>query len=590
MSGESYVKAGFELKVDELHEEELRYKRVVPIPSHFAEAVHGVGVVDKDHSNFEKVRVVHNYSENEDWSVNSATDIPEQKWQSAADAMAFLRPKYFMIKVDIKSAYRHLPIALQYLRYHTYRWRGEVVADLRFPFGHRAVPGKFHEVTEALDILEFLGLEVAWDKCEGPVQDVAFLGIRLCTNEFGEGHVSASLPMRKCRALREKALFFSRASMCARKDLDRLLLTAIFKQCVQFDVRFIVEWVPSKQNQFADALSRQEMRLFFDLHQEWKSSSIWRQDRDDWKLFSEVFERLDRRFDGEKRELEDGVAHFAFNAVALNTRSSYKTGGKQFCRFAVWYDLRPIFPASEHSLELWAAFLARSVTYSTIKAYLSAARNLHLELGFTLPEFEELKPLRRTLRGIKRLKGNPKRKKLGIGPKELVSIFFGGGIDLEKENDLFCWLACLLAFGGCFRKANVTAKKQDAFSRSGAMLKASVRFTGKDLMEIVASFSKTNQFSEREHKVALTHAVFDHWLRDKLKVAGLQPDLYSGHSFRRGAATLAFAERMPRNLVKHWGDWVSDAVDEYHEMTPEQRLTIPKLVSDAMAAAVDARR
>jgi len=327
------------------------------------------------------------------------------------------------------------------------------------------------------------------------------------------------------------------------------------------------------------------------------------------------------------------VAHFAFNAVALNTRSSYETGGKQFCRFAVWYDLRPIFPASEHTLELWAAFLARSVKYSTIKAYLSAVRNLHLELGFTLPEFEELPRLRRTLKGIKRLKGNPKRKKLGIGPKELVSIFFWGKIDLERENDLFCWLACLLAFGGCFRKANVTAKKQGAFSRSGVMLKGSVRFTGKDEMEIVATFSKTNQFSEREHKVlfrtvrytafcavtltrkalavnalpggpkapllcykkadgqqvALTHAVFDHWLRDKLKAAGLQPDLYSGHSFRRGAATLAFAERMPRNLVKHWGDWVSDAVDEYHEMTPEQRLAIPKLVSESMAAAVDAR-
>eukprot|EP00854_Cymbomonas_tetramitiformis_P021312 gene21312-biopygen21978 len=95
MSGENYVKAGFEHKVDEIHEEELRLKRVVPIPSHLAEAVHGVGVVDKDHSNFEKVRVVHNYSENEDWSVNSATDIPEQKWQSAADAMAFLRPEVF---------------------------------------------------------------------------------------------------------------------------------------------------------------------------------------------------------------------------------------------------------------------------------------------------------------------------------------------------------------------------------------------------------------------------------------------------------------------------------------------------------------
>ena len=495
MTGRNYVKEGFEHKVDALHEEEVRHRRVVPIPPHLAEAVHGVGVVDKDHSNFEKVRVVHNYSEGDDESVNSATDIPEQKWQSAADAMACLRPRYFMVKVDIKSAYRHLPIALQYLRYHTYRWRDEVVADLRFPFGHRAVPGKFHEVTGALvrflkgqgfsasvgflddfwvccetealasealellqDVLEFLGLEVAWDKCEGPARDLIFLGIRLCTDEFGEGRVSASLPQRKCQALREKAMFFAQTSWCARKDLDRFmgqlafasrlvrglslfcgsghallrsrkrwisvtggacadfrfvaecleiyngqqvvlckrkvkpshfsvdastgtgmggfldgryfavswpellalpqeafypfrdwassqinylelfsvfwalmlwgellrgltvvlitdntptrgmlekwrctpdfrkLLRAIFKQCVQFDVRFIVEWVPSKENQFADALSRKEMRLFFDLHREWKSASIWRQDKDDWKMFSEVFERLDRRF------------------------------------------------------------------------------------------------------------------------------------------------------------------------------------------------------------------------------------------------------------------------------------------------------
>ncbi|KAK3280742.1 hypothetical protein CYMTET_11438 [Cymbomonas tetramitiformis] len=86
-------------------------------------------------------------------------------------------------------------------------------------------------------------------------------------------------------------------------------------------------------------------------------------------------------------------------------------------------------------------------------------------------------------------------------------------------------------------------------------------------------------------QVALTHAVFDHWLRDKLKAAGLQPQKYSGHSFRRGAATLEFAQRMARILVKNWGDWVSDAVDEYHTMTPVQRLAILKVVSESMAAA-----
>eukprot|EP00854_Cymbomonas_tetramitiformis_P010927 gene10927-biopygen11193 len=168
--------------------------------------------------------------------------------------------------------------------------------------------------------------------------------------------------------------------------------------------------------------------------------------------------------------------HYAVNAVAVNTRSTSEMGVKQFYRFAVWYDLRPVFPASEHSLELWATFLAN----------LSA-----------------------------RLKENSKRKKLRIGPKELASIFFDGKVDPSKKNVLLCWLA----FGGCFSKAIVTAKKQDTFSRSSVMLRGSVR---------------------------------------------------------RGVATLAFVEHVPRGLVKHWGDWVSDAVDEYHGMTLEQRLAIPR--------------
>ncbi|KAK3242378.1 hypothetical protein CYMTET_47930 [Cymbomonas tetramitiformis] len=217
-------------------------------------------------------------------------------------------------------------------------------------------------------------------------------------------------------------------------------------------------------------------------------------------------------------------------------------------------------------MELWSTFLARTVKYSTIKAYLAALRDLHLELGYPMPGFEDLKRLRRTtLRGIKRLKGNPKYHKLGIGPKELE------GQHHDQKAGLLCPIRSHTPRG--------------------------MKFPGKDQMEVAAGVSKTNQFAEREHKVrfnsvrhpafcavtltrrafalnklhggpkapvlsyrksdgqqgALTHSVFDHWLKDKLKTAGLQPDLYSGHSFGRGAATLAFAERMPRNLVKHWG-------------------------------------
>ncbi|KAK3239460.1 hypothetical protein CYMTET_50620 [Cymbomonas tetramitiformis] len=89
--GENYVKEGFPHKVDKLKDEEVRHRRVVPIPDHIA-AVHGVGVVDKDHSNFEKMD---------------------------AGAQEALR--------------------------------------------------------QMQDVLEFLGLEVAWEKCEGPVQDIVFL-------------------------------------------------------------------------------------------------------------------------------------------------------------------------------------------------------------------------------------------------------------------------------------------------------------------------------------------------------------------------------------------------------------------------------
>ncbi|KAK3261559.1 hypothetical protein CYMTET_29535 [Cymbomonas tetramitiformis] len=134
---------------------------------------------------------------------------------------------------------------------------------------------------------------------------------------------------------------------------------------------------------------------------------------------------------------------------------------------------------------------------------------------------------------------------------------------------MFCWLGCLLVFGACLRKANVTAKKENAFSGTEAMLKKSIRFEGHDKMRVMVSSSKTNQFSKRTHEtlihevlgliafcvvivtrramalnqwpggpdapllchtkaggqqVALTHSGFDHWLKTKLKTAGLQPE------------------------------------------------------------------
>ncbi|KAK3241795.1 hypothetical protein CYMTET_48479 [Cymbomonas tetramitiformis] len=149
MSGKNYVKEGFDFSLCKKRMESLR---VVPVPEGWARAIHGVGVVDKDHSNFEKVRVVHNYSENDGSSVNAGTDILAQKWQSISDAFSFLRPGHFMVKVDIKRAYRHFPIVLQYLPYHTYQWRAGEAQEALLLLG---------------DVLRFLGLEMAEENLPG---------------------------------------------------------------------------------------------------------------------------------------------------------------------------------------------------------------------------------------------------------------------------------------------------------------------------------------------------------------------------------------------------------------------------------------
>ncbi|KAK3279153.1 hypothetical protein CYMTET_12944 [Cymbomonas tetramitiformis] len=88
---------------------------------------------------------------------------------------------------------------------------------------------------EALKLLEFLGLKMAWDKCE----------VVLITDNTP---TKGMLEHWRCQP-----------------DFTGLL-RRIFKQCVTFDVRFILEWVPSKEKQFTDALTRKQMKLFFDLY------------------------------------------------------------------------------------------------------------------------------------------------------------------------------------------------------------------------------------------------------------------------------------------------------------------------------------
>ena len=67
-----------------------------------------------------------------------------------------------------------------------------------------------------------------------------------------------------------------------------------------------------------------------------------------------------------------------------------------------------------------------------------------------------------------------------------------------------------------------------------------------------------------------THDTFVKKLRSLLSRAGYQPDKFSGHSFRRGGATLAFQRGLSITEVKQRGDWASSAVENYIFVSTEQ--------------------
>ena len=97
--------------------------------------------------------------------------------------------------------------------------------------------------------------------------------------------------------------------------------------------------------------------------------------------------------------------------VAPTTRRTYQAGVAQFLRFCSRYHLPPI-PASPLTHRYFAAYLSLSVKHSTIKIYLAALRQLHIESGYTDPTADTL--LQYTIKGIKRSQTATPRSRLPI--------------------------------------------------------------------------------------------------------------------------------------------------------------------------------
>ena len=252
--------------------------------------------------------------------------------------------------------------------------------------------------------------------------------------------------------------------------------------------------------------------------------------------------------------------------------------------------------------------------YGHLKNVLSGIKYLHHSLGQHFPS--DSVRIEDTLQGLKRkLMGTPKQV-LPIDPVILRRMY--KFIDIRKNYDLALWTAFLVAFYTLFRKANVCPKDQN-FDPETVLTRGDVLIDpNNERVLIFVNFSKTNQYQKNCHVIPIprnsdpaldlfshistlfrrvkadddspalsfsrssfiTHQKFTEKLKSLLSKSGLDPGLFSGHSFRRGGASYLYSVGGSTLMVQVMGSWSSQIFTRYLYLSLEDRLAAQNLIMD----------
>jgi hypothetical protein len=297
--------------------------------------------------------------------------------------------------------------------------------------------------------------------------------------------------------------------------------------------------------------------------------------------------------------LKSEARSFKRSAFAASTQKTYRSQLKKFLQFCLEYKCSPI-PVSQSTLICYVAYLARNLSASSIPQYLNVVRILHEEAGLGNPLANNFE-LSMVKRGVRREKGVPPNQKLPITVGILRKIY--ALLDLSSPFDLAFWAAALTAFFGFLRKSTLlpesatfvvskTLLREDVNDLCLSSFVLSIRhskviqfgqkvlslpyvrcseFALCPVLSLLAHFGASPLSSGRPlfsyavggREVVLVQRVFVSKLRALLVKVGVDPLIYSAHSFRRGGASYAFQLGLSPLQIKLRGDWASDAYERY---------------------------
>ena len=314
-------------------------------------------------------------------------------------------------------------------------------------------------------------------------------------------------------------------------------------------------------------------------------------------------------------QLDNELLGYQQAAYAESSKSTYRSQIRAFLRFCIFFNLSTL-PASMLTLCRYVSFLARTIKPSCIKGYLNAVRILHLDHGYDNPLGAWR--LNRICKGVERIKGTPSVQKLPITVDILLEM--SRHLDKTLPVNITFWAASLVAFFTFARKSTILVKSAQ-FDPAKALCRRDLSLTEFGMI-VTFRHTKTIQVCERVLQVPIHHAedsplcpvqavrdllqsthkatpttplfcfkngkgalipmtqhVFSKCLRRVLEACGLPADQISGHSFRRGGASFAFAAGVPARIIKLHGDWKSSAYERYIHVPMDNKIRVAKVLS-----------
>ena len=289
-------------------------------------------------------------------------------------------------------------------------------------------------------------------------------------------------------------------------------------------------------------------------------------------------------------QLDSKVAFAIGNAYATSTLATRRSQARRYLRFCRELDLVPL-PVSVLNIYRYIVYLMDSIKYSSIIGYLDGLKWLHIHLGYEPPALDAQK-VKLTLRGVKRLLGNPRNQKLPITPDILLAI--RSVMDLTDLAQRALWAAYILAFFTFFRKSNLVCPSAIKFDPKKHLQRGDFNFYSWGMV-ITVRWSKVIQFQDRVLLIpvaripghplcpvralsdyfdscpvsadspafmvpsrkgqltALTYSSLSAHLKKVLELAGLPASDYSSHSFCRGGATFCSSLNISHELIQLQG-------------------------------------